>query len=113
MRNMRVVELVEDVLVDVLDVHPETVLPYASLSDDLGATEADVVAILQRLERVLPADALRRLIPAQTAGPAGSFSVEDLVDLVEARAGCASGVPVAAAPRRSDENRAPHLRSRR
>ena len=85
MRNMRVVELVEDVLVDVLDVHPETVLPHASLSDDLGATETDVAAIVQRLERVLPPDALQRLIPAQATRPAGSFSVEDLVDLVESR----------------------------
>jgi len=85
MRDMRVVELVEGVLVDVLDVHPETVLPYARLAGDLGATEVDVLAILQRLERVLPDDALERLVPTAAGEPAGSFSVADLVDLVEAR----------------------------
>jgi len=82
---MHVVELVEGVLVDVLDVHPETVLPYARLAGDLGATEVDVLAILQRLERVLPDDALDRLVPAVGGEPAGSFSVADLFDLVKAR----------------------------
>jgi len=82
---MLVVELVENVLVDVLEVHPETVLPHARLSDDLGATRVDVLVILQRLEDVLPADALERLMPSQAGGRAGSFSVEDLVELVESK----------------------------
>jgi hypothetical protein len=86
MRDMLVVELVEGVLVDVLDVHPETVLPHARLAGDLGATPADVRAVLQRLEQVLPSDAVDRLVPGGPAEPAGSFSVEDLVDLVESTA---------------------------
>lgn len=86
MRDMLVVELVEGVLVDVLDVHPESVLPHALLADDLGATPADVRVVLQRLEPVLPDDAADRLVPAGRAEPAGSFSVADLVDLVESTA---------------------------
>lgn len=85
MRDMLVVELVERVLVDVLDVHPETVLPHALLAGDLGATRADVLAVLQRLQPVLQPDAVDRLVPAgsvQPAEPAGSFSVAELVDLV-------------------------------
>jgi len=76
MRDMLVVELVENVLVDVLGIHPETVLPHALLSDDLGATPVDVMTILQRLEDVLPAGAVQRLIPSQAGGRASSFSVD-------------------------------------
>ena len=62
MHDMLVVELVERVLVDVLDVEPEAVLPWAEVAADLGATPADVLVILARLEPVLPASAVDRLV---------------------------------------------------
>lgn len=87
MWDLLVVELVEDVLVDVLDVHPETVLPHALLDDDLGATPVHVRAVLERLRPQLPADAAGRLVPAGAGEYSGGFSVADLVGLVESHRG--------------------------
>jgi hypothetical protein len=81
MRDMLVVELVERVLVDVLDVAPEAVLPWATVTGDLGATAGDVAVVLQRLEPVLPASAAERLV----RGRSGAFTVDDLVALAESR----------------------------
>jgi len=41
------------------------------------------MTILQRLEDVLPAGAVQRLIPSQAGGRASSFSVVDLAELEE------------------------------
>jgi hypothetical protein len=97
MWDLLVVELVEDVLVDVLDVHPETVLPHALLDDDLGATPVHVRAVLERLRPELPADAMGRLVAAGSAGYSGGFSVADLVGLVESHRGRRAAGPAAPA----------------
>lgn len=43
-------EQVKDVLLAILDVKPESIVPTASLIDDLNATSIDIVEILTALQ---------------------------------------------------------------
>lgn len=83
MHDMRVVEFVESVLVELLGVEPEEVLPFATVQGDLNASEADVATVLHRLRHALPHDALSRLSRGSRLGQGGSFTVEELVVLAE------------------------------
>ena len=93
MRDLQVVELVENVLVSVLSVEPDEVVPHATLHKDLGARPADVITVLDRLRHVLPYDALERLTGSRDARHGTTFAVEDLVDLVEAESSLRLALP--------------------
>jgi hypothetical protein len=83
-RDMQVVELVESVLVEVLGVEPDEVVPHATVRGDLGAREADILRVVQQLgPAVCPVQA-QRLTGHRVNGSVDSFTVEALVDLVEA-----------------------------
>ena len=107
---MLVVELVERAIVDVLIVDPEEVLPHVRVKEDLGASAADVEAVLQHLQKMLSLHDLASLCHVRVGGPAGDFTVEELVDLVESRVrqgrGRRATSPTMALSRRADSGSA-------
>lgn len=83
MRDLRVVELVENVLVEVLGIEPDEVVPYALIRDDLGAGPAQVLMVLSRLgQTVRPSS----VVDDGPGLPEDPRTVEELVDRVEAAA---------------------------
>jgi len=80
-RDLRVVELVENVLVEVLGIEPDEVVPYALIRDDLGAGPAQVLMVLSRLGQPVPPP---RVVDDLPGGAAYPRTVEELVDRVEA-----------------------------
>lgn len=81
MVDLRVVEVVENVLVRVLGVEADEVVPCADVVADLGAGPADV----QRVLRLLHLSDDCRMMRSESTGAVSALTVSVLVGWIEQR----------------------------
>lgn len=87
MRDLRVVEIVEGVLVDVLGIEPDEVVPYARICDDLGAGPAQLLTVLSLLGEPVQPTGVAAGAESDHGTRANGLprTVEELVDRIEGR----------------------------